>query len=56
MGWIHQDISPPIITLFQHFSSGDISAEGHRSIALGKVIWFSSLNPLCLSCVWVSHG
>ena len=44
------DLSPLITTPFQQLSSGDLSAEGHRSMGLRRTVWVSPLQPSYLSC------
>lgn len=48
----NQDLSPPTIIPFQQLSSGDLFAEGHRSMGLRRAVWVSPLKPSHLSCTW----
>lgn len=48
----NQDLSPPTTIPFQQLSSGDLFAEGHRSMGLRRAVWVSPLKPSHLSCTW----
>lgn len=39
------DLSPPTTTPFQQLGSGDLSAEGRRSMGLRRAVWVSPLQP-----------